>query len=119
MPAAGLRSAESVATLNACAAVCAALDKRFVVASVLQRKHRSAYGLSIYFPAWKIGTRSAVNHNLESPALAPDTLRTARRRIATAYLAHDFATDTDWDKCLVAFIAARKVHHYPLQRSHT
>jgi hypothetical protein len=119
LPAAELQSAEAVTTLKACAAVGAALDKRFTVASVLQRKHRSAHGLSIYFPAWQIGIRSAVNHGpgspaSENPSLAPASLSTARRRITTAYLAHDFVTDTGWDKFLVAFVTARRVHHSPL-----
>jgi hypothetical protein len=107
----GVRAALDIR--RACGMVQNAVQKRFVMTYGLGRKQHS-FGLSIYFPNWIIGKKSKMSDGgwhipIKNPYGVPITLGQAKEKIAVAYTAHDFATQTGWSDFLLRYLQARAV----------
>ena len=98
---------------NACSRVEKVLKGRFVERVALKRGRTDAFGLSIYFPKWRIGGKERASKweklQWTDPMATPSTLAEGVAKIETAYTDHEFAQRSGWKEFLVEFLKARLV----------
>jgi hypothetical protein len=98
---------------NACSRVEKVLKGRFVERVALKRGRTDAFGLSIYFPKWRIGGKERASKweklPWTDPMATPSTLAEGVAKIETAYTDHEFAQRSGWKEFLVEFLKARLV----------
>ena len=98
---------------RACSEVETALKGRFVERVALKRGRADAFGLSIYFPKWRIGGKKRalkwVALPWTDPMATPNTLDEGVAKIDVAYTDHEFAEESGWKAFLVVFLKARQI----------
>lgn len=98
---------------TACSRVEKVLKGRFVEKVALKRGRTDAFGLSIYFPKWRIGEKARASKweklPWTDPMATPGTLAEGIAKIETAYTDHLFAERSGWKEFLVEFLKARLV----------
>ncbi len=98
---------------KACGRVETVLKGRFVREVALKRGRTDAFGLSIYFPKWRIGGKRRASKwealPWTDPMATPSTLAEGIAKIETAYTDHEFAELSGWDGFLVDFLKARLI----------
>lgn len=89
------------------------LKDRFVAKVALKRGRSNSFGLSIYFPKWRIGERRPptkwVKIPWTDPMATPGSLDEGIAKINAAYADHEFADQSGWKAFLVEFLQARMV----------
>jgi hypothetical protein len=98
---------------KACSRVETVLTRRFVQMVALKRGRTDAFGLSIYFPKWRIGGKKRVSKwealPWTDPMATPSSFAEGVAKISTAYTDHEFAERSGWKEFLVEFLKARLV----------
>jgi hypothetical protein len=98
---------------RACNRVEAALIGRFVEKVALKRGRTDVFGLSIYFPKWRIGGRKRPSKWRQlpwtDPMATPNTFAEGAAKIHSAYTDHEFADQSGWKAFLLEFLEARLV----------
>ena len=98
---------------RACDRIEAALKGRFVDKVALKRGRTDVFGLSIYFPKWRIGGRKRASKWCQlpwtDPMATPNTFEEGAAKIHTAYTDHEFADLSGWKAFLLEFLKARLI----------
>jgi len=101
---------------KACGRVETALKGRFIEKVALKRGRTDAFGLSIYFPKWRIGEKKRASKWEQlpwtDPMATPNSLEEGIAKIETAYTDHEFAELSGWKAFLVEFLKARLVARF-------
>jgi hypothetical protein len=99
---------------DACRHLRTVLTHKFVQRVALKRGRTNSFGLSIYFPAWRIRGNKQSSEKTAGPPWTnafgtPRTFREAISKIEAAYVDHEFADKSGWKKFLVQFLERRLV----------
>jgi Clostripain family len=101
---------------QACSKVERVLKGRFVEKVALQRGRTDSFGLSIYFPKWRIGGKRRPSKWKQlawtDPMATPRTYKEAVAKVDAAYAAHEFAEESGWKVFLLEFLKARLISRW-------